>query len=215
MTKEELLVLRKILQEYLDKDYIRASYSPAAAPILFVKKATRGIRFCVDYRRLNEITKRDRYPLPLIKETLRALSKAIWLTKLDVSSAFYKIRIAEGEEWKTAFRTRYGLFEWLVLPFGLTGAPASFQRFINWVLREYLDEFVSAYLDDIIIYSSGSLEDHREKVKKVLQKLQEYGLYLDINKCSFECKLIKFLGYVIEVGKGIRMDSEKIAAIRK
>ena len=98
MTKEELLVLRKTLQDYLDKDYIRASNSPAAAPILFVKKATRGLRFCVDYRRLNAITKKDRYPLPLIKETLRALSKAIWLTKLDVSSAFDKIRITKGEE---------------------------------------------------------------------------------------------------------------------
>jgi hypothetical protein len=126
MTKEELLVLRKTLQDYLDKDYIRASYSPAAAPILFVKKGDGGLRFCVDYRRLNAITKKDRYPLPLIKETLRSLSKAKWLTKLDVSSAFHKIRMSEGEEWKTAFRTRYGLFEWLVVPFGLTGAPATF-----------------------------------------------------------------------------------------
>src|SRR6266478_6753837 len=103
--------------------------------------------------------------------------------------------MALGEEWKTAFRTRYGLFEWLVLPFGLTNAPSSFQRFINWVLRDFLDEFVSAYIDDIIIYSLGSLEDHRAKVKQVLQKLQDNGLYIDIDKCSFEATSINYLGY--------------------
>jgi len=125
---------------------------------------------------LNEITKKDRYPLPLINETLRSLSKARWFTKLDVISAFYKIRVKEGDEWKTAFRTRYGLFEWLVTPFGLTGAPATFQRYINDTLREFLDEFVSAYIDDVLIYSDGSLKDHRKKVKKVLLRLQEAGL---------------------------------------
>lgn len=116
---------------------------------------------------MNAITRKDRYPLPLINETLRSLSKAKWFTKLDVVAAFHKIRIKEGEEWKTAFRTRYGLFEYLVTPFGLTGAPATFQRYINNTLREFLDEFCSAYIDDVLIYSDGSLSDHREKVRRV------------------------------------------------
>ncbi|KAI0993328.1 hypothetical protein K3495_g14856, partial [Podosphaera aphanis] len=141
MSRDELLVLRKTLTDLLDKGYIRASSSPAGAPVLFVKKPGGGLRFCVDYRALNSISKADRYPLPLIKETLAKLSKARWFTKLDVRAAFHKLRIKEGDEWKTAFRTRFGLFEWLVMPFGLNGAPASFQRYINETLREYLDVF--------------------------------------------------------------------------
>src|SRR5579871_2735205 len=215
MSREELLLLRKTLTEYLDKNFIRISNSPAAAPVLFAKKPGGGLRFCVDYRGLNAITRKDRYPLPLIRETLRSISRAKWLTKLDVTAAFHKIRIAEGDEWKTAFRTRYGLYEWLVTPFGLTGAPASFQRYVNYVLREYLDEFTSAYLDDILIYSDGSLDDHRRKVKLVMQRLQEAGLQLDVDKCEFECKSVKYLGFIIEVGKGFRMDPEKVAAIQQ
>jgi len=122
MSREELIVLRKTLTELLDKNFIRASSSPASAPVLFVRKPGGGLRFCVDYRGLNAITRKDRYPLPLINETLRSLSKAKWFTKLDVIAAFHKIRIKGGDEWKTAFRTRYGLYEWMVTPFGLTGA---------------------------------------------------------------------------------------------
>jgi hypothetical protein len=213
MSRGELLVLRKTLTELLDKSFIRASSSPAAAPVLFAKKPGGGLRFCVDYRALNALTQKDRYPIPLIKETLNSLSKAKWFTKLDIIAAFHKIRIAEGEEWKTAFRTRYGLFEWLVTPFGLTGAPATFQRYINWVLREYLDEFCSAYIDDILIFSNGSLADHRHKVKKVLQRLREAGLQLDIGKCEFEVKTVRYLGFVIEAGVGVSMEPEKVKAI--
>lgn len=215
MSREELIVLRKTLTELLDKGYIRASSSPASAPILFVKKPGGGLRFCVDYRGINEITKKDRYPLPLINETLRSLAKAKWLTKLDIIAAFHKIRVQEGEEWKTAFRTRYGLYEWLVTPFGLTGAPATFQRFINTTLQDFLDEFCSAYIDDILIYSDGSLTDHRRKVKKVLERLQKAGLQIDIDKCEFETKSVKYLGFIIEAGKGIRVDPEKVRAIQQ
>ncbi|KAM4058356.1 reverse transcriptase (RNA-dependent DNA polymerase) [Hirsutella rhossiliensis] len=180
MSREELLVLRKTLTELLDKGFIRVSSSPAAAPVLMVKKPGGGIRFCVDYRGLNHITKRDRYPLPLLSETLRTIAKARWFTKVDVIAAFHKIRVAPGDEEKTAFRTRYGSFEWLIVPFGLTGAPAAFQRYINSVLQDYLDDFVSAYIDDVLIFSSGSLQDHRDKVGKVLQRLMDAGLQLDI-----------------------------------
>ena len=215
MSREELIVLRKTLTELLDKNFIRASSSSASAPVLFVRKPGGGLRFCVDYRGLNAITRKDRYPLPLINETLRSLSKAKWFTKLDVISAFHKIRVREGDEWKTAFRTRYGLFEWLVTPFGLTGAPATFQRYINRTLQEYLDEFCSAYIDDVLIYSSGSLSDHREKVRKVLQRLQEAGLQIDIDKCDFEVKSVKYLGFIVEAGTGIRVDPEKIRAVEQ
>lgn len=215
MSREELIVLRKTLSELLDKGFIRASSSPASAPVLFVKKPGGGLRFCVDYRALNAITKKDRYPLPLIAETLRSLSKAKWLTKVDVTAAFHKIRIKEGEEWKTAFRTRYGLYEWLVTPFGLTGAPATFQRYVNKTLQEYLDDFCTAYIDDVLIYSDGSLTDHREKVKKVFKRLQDAGLQLDINKCEFEASSVKYLGYIVEAGKGIRVDPEKVVAIKE
>ena len=215
MSREELIVLRRTLTELLDKGFIRASSSPASAPVLFVRKPGGGLRFCVDYRGLNAITKKDRYPLPLIEETLRSLSKAKWLTKLDVIAAFHKVRIEDGDEWKTAFRTRYGLYEWLVTPFGLTGAPATFQRYINHTLREFLDEFCSAYIDDILIYSSGSLADHRKKVKQVLARLRDAGLQIDIDKCEFEATSVKYLGFIVEAGKGIRVDPEKVRAIQE
>ena len=214
MSRDELLVLRKNLTELLDKKFIRLSKSPAGAPVLFAKKPGGGLRFCVDYRALNAVTKKDRYPIPLIKETLGAMSKAKWLTKLDVSAAFHRIRVAKGEEWKTAFRTRYGLYEWMVTPFGLTGAPATFQRYINWVLREYLDDFCTAYIDDILIFTSGTREDHCDKVTRVLARLEEAGLQLDLSKCEFEVKKVKYLGYIIEIGKGLSMDPDKVEAIR-
>lgn len=215
MSREELLVLRKTLRDLLDRGFIRASSSAAAAPVLFVKKPNGGLRFCCDYRALNAITKRDRYPLPLIAETLNNLAKAKWFTKLDVVAAFHKIRTAQGHEEKTAFRTRFGLYEWLVCPFGLGGAPASFQRYMNSVLNKYLDDFVTAYLDDVLIYSSGSLADHEAKVRLVLQSLADAGLHLDPAKCEFSVKEVKYLGFIVRAGKGIACDPEKQQAIRE
>jgi transposase InsO family protein len=214
MSRDELLVLRKTLTELLDKGFIRVSNSPAAAPILFVRKPGGGLRFCVDYRALNRLTRKDRYPLPLIQETLRNLTEAKWFTKLDVIAAFHRLRIAEGDEWKTAFRTRFGLFEWLVTPFGLANAPSSFQRYINWVLRDILDDFCSAYIDDIIIFSR-SRKEHRRHTEEVLKRLRDAGLQCDIDKCEFEVRSTKYLGFIIEAGKGIRMDPEKVKAIQE
>jgi hypothetical protein len=215
MSRDELLVLRKMLTDLLDKGFIRVSNSPAAAPVLFVRKPGGGLRFCVDYRALNRITRKDRYPLPLIQETLNTISKAKWFTKLDVSAAFHRIRIKEGDEWKTAFRTRFGLYEWLVTPFGLVGAPSTFQRYINWILRDCLDEFCSAYIDDVLIYTDGSKKQHEEHVKKILTKMDDAGLQLDIDKCEFSVTSTKYLGFYIEAGKGLRMDPQKVAAIRE
>lgn len=215
MSRDELLVLRKTLTELLDQGFIRVSHSSAASPVLFAKKPGGGLRFCVDYRALNAITKKDRYPIPLISETLRQVSQAKWFTKFDVRAAFHRLRITEGDEWKTAFRTRYGLFEWLVCPFGLANAPSLFQRYVNWTLRDFLDDFVSAYIDDILVYTNGTLEEHRRQVKLVLGKLEAAGLCLDIDKCAFEVKTVKYLGLVLEAGMGIRMDPDKVAAISK
>jgi len=134
---------------------------------LFVKKSDGSLRLCVDYRGLNEITVKNRYPLPLIQETLARLSKAKWFTKLNLRGAYNLLRIAEGEEWKTAFRTRYGHFEHNVMPFGLTNAPASFQHLINDTFRDFLDVFCTAYLDDILIYSD-SLAEHRIHERQIL-----------------------------------------------
>jgi len=134
--------------------------------------------------RLESNHKEGPIPLPLIYETLQSIGRAKWFTKLDVVAAFHKIRIAEGHEWMTAFRTRYGLFEWLVTPFGLANAPSTFQRYINWALRDYLDDFCSAYVDDILIYTDGTLDEHQEHVRKVMLRMREAFLCFDIDKCD-------------------------------
>jgi hypothetical protein len=167
----------------------------------------------VDYRGLNEITIKNRYPLPLIQETLAQLSKAKWFTKLDLRGAYNLVRIADVEEWKTAFRTRYGHFEYNVMPFGLTNAPASFQHFINDTLRNFLDVFCTAYLDDILIYSD-SLAEHKVHVRQVLRKLKEAGLYLKPEKCEFHVQEVKYLGLIITT-EGVRMDPAKVTAVRE
>lgn len=213
MSREELLVLRKTLTELLEKGWIRPSSSPAAAPVLFARKPNGGLRFCVDYRGLNAITIPDRYPLPLFKETLRQLPKAKWFTKLDVKSAFHRLRIRKGDEWKTAFRCRLGLFEWLVTPFGLANAPASFQRYINEQLRQHLDLDTTAFMDDVLIYTGDTEEDHWKCVSKILDKLDKAGLYLDIDKCEFLRQEVKYLGFIIRAGKGITVDPTKVKAI--
>jgi hypothetical protein len=175
---------------------------------LFAKKSGGGLRFCVDYRGFNAIIRKNRYLIPLIEETLRQLGKVKWFSKFDVIAVFNKLRIAEGDEWLIAFRTRYGLFESLVMSFGLFGAFSSFQAFINDVLRPYLNIFCSAYLDDVIVYNN-SLAEHKKHVHAVVTALRDAGLQLDITKCEFFKEEIFFLGLLISVN-GIRMDFKKI-----
>jgi len=193
LSKLELQALRQWIDENLSKGFIRASSSPASAPILFVKKKDGSLRLCVDYRGLNEGTIKNRYPLSLIRETLIQLSKARYYTTLDVRGAYNLLRMAEGEEWKIAFRSRYGLFESLVMPFGLTNAPADFQWFINDVLYPFLNNFYTAYLDDILIYSE-TLAEHKVHVMKVLEVLAKAGLYLKPEKCEFHKTEVRYLG---------------------
>jgi hypothetical protein len=211
LSRHELEALKEWLEENLSKGFIRTSSSPAASPILFVKKGDGSLRLCVDYRGLNEGTIKDRYPLPLIQETLMRLSRAKYFTKLDVRGAYNLVRMREGDEWKTAFRTRYGLFESLVMPFGLTNAPATFQHFINDVLAPFLDIFATAYLDDILIYSDN-LEEHRDHVKQILTVLEKNGLHLKPEKCEFHQQEVKYLGLIIGTN-GIKMDPVKVETV--
>lgn len=211
MSVNELLVLKKFLTENLSKGFIRISSSPASSPVLFARKPGGGLRFCVDYRGLNAITIKDRYPIPLLQETLDRLAHAKIYTKLDVIAAFNKIRIKDGHEWMTAFRTRYGLFESLVMPFGLSNAPATFQKRINSVLRPYLDVFCTAYIDDVLVYSNDVIS-HRKHVSLVVKALMEAGLQLDVAKCEFEVEEVKYLGLIVSKD-GVKMDPAKVAAI--
>ena len=176
-----------------------------------MKKPGGGVRVCVDYRGINNVTFRSRYPLPLIKETLDAICKAKIFTKLDIIAAFNRIRVAEGHEWLTAFITRFGLFESLVCPFGLQGAPGAFQNYVNDILHDILDVYATAYLDDILIFSDNE-EDHERHVNDVLERLAKAGLQVDIDKCEFYTKKTKYLGLIITPG-GIEMDPEKVKAI--
>lgn len=213
MSLEELEAARKYITENLKKGFIESSNAPWAAPVLMAKKADGGLRFCVDYRKLNALSKRDVYPLPLIDETLAQISKAKIFTKIDIRQAFHRIRLAEGDEDLTTFRLRYGSFKYKVLPFGLSNGPSTFQRFINDTLREHLDEFCHAYIDDILIFSN-SLKEHKGHVKWVLQRLREAGLQADLKKCEFHVTQTKYLGFIIGVN-GVSPDPDKIMAIRE
>src|SRR3979490_455430 len=159
LSNSELEALHMFIDEHLKLGFIRSSRSPHAAPILFVRKKDGSLRLCVDFWALNKVTKKDHYPLALISDLLDAPRKAQIYSKIDLRHAYHLIRIAEGEEWKTAFKTRYGSYKWLVMPFGLTNAPVAFQRFMNDILGDLLDHCTVAYIDDILIYLE-SLEQH-------------------------------------------------------
>jgi len=210
MSHEELKKLKVQLEELLAKGYIKPSKSPYGAPILFVHKKDGTLRMCVDYRALNKATMKNRYPLPRIDDLFDHLSGAKVFSRIDLHSGYYQIRIAEGDEEKTACRTRYGSYEFLVMPFGLTNAPATFCTLMNDIFQEWLDDFVVVYIDDILIYSD-SLEEHAEHLRKVFQKLREYKLYAKLEKCEFGVTEVDFLGHRI-IQEGLKMDENKVKA---
>lgn len=206
---------RKALHEYVEsnlaKGFIRRSTSAAGAPILFIKKKTGDLRLCVDYRGLNAVTKKNRYPLPLTDELLDRVRGCTVFSVIDLKNAFNLIRIREGDEWKTAFRTHLGLFEYLVMPFGLTNAPATFQAFIQDTLRDLLDIICVVYLDDILIFSRNQ-EEHDAHVKLVLDRLRAAKLYANPKKCVFDQDEVEYLGYIL--GKdGLKMNPKKLSTI--
>jgi hypothetical protein len=213
LSERELRILRDYLRESLANGRIRHSNSPAGAPILFVPKKDGTLRLCVDYRGLNAVTIKDRCALPLINETLDRLTGARYYTTLDLKDAYHRLRIQAGDEWKTAFRTRYGHFEYLVMPFGLANAPATFQAFMNKTLAGLLDNVCVVYLDDILIYThSEDIEDHWRAVRAVLERLRSAELYANLSKCSFANKEVEFLGFVIST-EGVSADRKKVATI--
>ena len=211
LARDQAFVVKAYVDEMLEKGFIRRSSSNYAAPVLVVKKPDAGLRVCVDYRALNALTIKDRNCPPLIKETLGRLCAAKFYTKLNVIAAFNEIRIRKGDEEKTAFLTRYGLYEYVVMSFDLCNAPETFQSFINETFRDYLNVFCSVYLNDVLIYSNIR-KKHTTHVRKVLDKLHAAGLYLNINKCEFYVNEIKYLELIIIID-GVKMDSEKVQII--
>ena len=211
LSETELKALKEYIDNMVAKGFIRPSKSPFGSPVLFVIKPDGSLRLCVDYRKLNDITIKNRYALPLISELFDRLKNAKLYTRLDMADAYNQLRIAEGDEFKTAFRTRYGHFEYLVMPFGLTNAPASFQAYANDCLRDFLDIFCVVYLDDVLIFSD-TLEEHVAHVKRVLSRLREYGLTCKLSKCEFHVTSVSFLGFIISPD-GISMEPDRVVAI--
>uniref|UniRef100_A0A3B3XW38 Gypsy retrotransposon integrase-like protein 1 n=1 Tax=Poecilia mexicana TaxID=48701 RepID=A0A3B3XW38_9TELE len=203
--------MEKYVNESLAAGLIRKSSSPVGAGFFFVGKKDGSLRPCIDYRGLNQITVKNKYPLPLLSAAFEPIQGATIFTKLDLRNAYHLIRIREGDEWKTAFKTPLGHFEYLVMPFGLMNAPAVFQALVNDVLRDFLNHFVFVYLDDILIFSR-SLEEHRRHVRLVLQRLMENLLYVKAEKCEFHASSLTFLGFVLESGQ-VKSDPAKIQAV--
>ncbi|KAD2805397.1 hypothetical protein E3N88_38774 [Mikania micrantha] len=183
------------LQELLDKGFIRPSFSPWGAPVLFVKKKDGSFRMCIDYRELNKLTIKNRYPLPRIDDLFDQLQGATCFSKIDLRSGYHQLRVNDEDIPKTAFRTRYGHYEFVVMPFGLTNAPAVFMDLMNRVCRPYLDQFVIVFIDDILIYSKSE-QEHEDHLRKVLELLRAEQLYAKFSKCEFWLKEVHFLGHV-------------------
>ncbi|KAI2668694.1 Transposon Tf2-6 polyprotein [Labeo rohita] len=203
--------MEKYISDSLAAGFIRPSSSPAGAGFFFVGKKDGSLRPCIDYRGLNNITVKNTYPLPLISSAFERLQGASVFTKLDLRNAYHLVRIRRGDEWKTAFNTPRGHFEYLVMPFGLSNSPGVFQALVNDVLRDMVDQFIYVYLDDILIFSS-SLQEHVQHVRRVLQRLLENGLFVKAEKCDFHAQSVPFLGYIVSA-EGMRMDPEKIKAV--
>ncbi len=212
MSEEELILVKRYLEKHLNKDFIVISSISFVSLILFARKPNEELRLCVDYKKLNAIIKKNRYPLPLINELMTRLFKAKYLTKIDIRHAFNRIRmITEADEDLITFRIRFEFYKYRVLPFELINEPITFQNFINDIFMKYLNEFVMTYLNDILVYSNN-LKKHREHVKKVLQKLKDAEIQIDIDKCEFHTTETKFLEVIVE-RNDICMNSKKIAAI--
>ncbi|KAL0148225.1 hypothetical protein M9458_056457 [Cirrhinus mrigala] len=211
LSRMEEQAMEEYIEEALDSGFIRPSTSPAAAGFFFVSKKDGGLRPCIDYRGLNNVTVKFRYPLLLVPPALEQLREATIYTKLDLRSAYNLIRIKEGDEWKTAFLTTRGHYEYQVMPYGLANAPAVFQSFINEILKEFINKFVIAYIDDILIYSKTETE-HVAHVRTVLSRLLETQLHVKAEKCEFHVHQTSFLGYQVS-HQGVKIDSTKVQAV--
>ena len=212
MSEPKLQFVKKFVKEHLKKQFIEASSAPCLSPIMLAVKPGRGVQFCVDYKKLNKLTVKNAYLIPLIEETLVQLKNAKIFTKIDIRQAFHKLQMAADLEDYTTFSYEFGAFKWKILSFGLMEGPASWQCFINDVIWEYFNRFCIAYLDDILIYSSN-LKKHKKHMQLGLAKLREFGIQVDMDKCKFHVTKTKYLDLIVTT-EGIKIDPIKVAAIR-
>ncbi|MBW0465415.1 hypothetical protein O181_005130 [Austropuccinia psidii MF-1] len=211
LSNQESGTLQAYLSENSEKGFIRPSSFPTGEPVLFVKKKDGGLSLCVDYRKLNAVTRKNRYPFPPMNQILTVFNGSTIFSKIDLCGSYNLLRIKEGEEHLTAFRTKYGSYEYLVMPFGLTNATASFQNHVNDIFSDLLDIFVVVYLDDLMVFSSSE-EEHVKHVASVLQRLRDKNLLSKDSKCVFHSSSVEYLGYVVP-SDFLKMDSSKVQQI--
>ena len=211
MAPVELQELRVQLQELLDKGFIRPSTSPWGDPVLFAKNKDKTLRLCIDYRQLNRVTIKNRYPLPRIGDLFDQLRVARVYSKIDLRTGYHQMRVRDTDILKTSFRTRYGHFEFTVMPFGLTNVPAAFMDLMHRVFQPYLDQFVMVFVNDILLYSQSEWE-HEYHLRIVLQLLRDHQLYAKFSKCEFLLTEVRFLGHVVSAS-GVSVGPEKVEAV--
>ncbi|GBG71673.1 hypothetical protein CBR_g9087 [Chara braunii] len=211
MSPRELEELRKQLDEFLEKGWIRPSSSPFGAPVLFVPKKEGELKMCIEYRALNAITVKNAEPPPRIDDLLDRVQGCKYFSEIDLKSGYHQVEVHPDDQYKTAFRTRYGHYEFIVMPFGLTNAPTTFQRFMNDLFRSWLDRFVVVYLDDILVFSR-TLQEHEGRLRQVLEKLREANFKISAKKCEWAKTQVLYLGHVLD-GDDIKPEDSKIAAI--
>ncbi|MBW0497203.1 hypothetical protein O181_036918 [Austropuccinia psidii MF-1] len=211
LSNQESETLRAYISENGEKGFIRPSSSSTGAPVLFVKKKYEGLCLCFDYRKLNAVTRKNNYPVPPMNQLLTIFNGSTIFSKIDLHGAYNLLRIKEGDEHLTAFRTKYGSYEYLVMPFGLTNVPASFQNLVNDIFEDFLDIFVVVYLNPIMIFSSSE-DGHVKNVASVLQRLRDDNLFAKAFKCVFHASSVEYLRYVVS-SDVLKMDCSKVQQI--